>query len=441
MAPPEGKPSHQSSNHVSPIYIGIDAGTSGIRACAINKNGDILASRSLSLPLPEHTDEGGVQQDPAIWRNTLMAVLQQMAQDIDLDAVAALGIDGTSGTVMLVNEHDEPLTPALMYNDARAYSEVQRLKEIAPTSSPVHAVTAGLPKIMWLAEQTDKRLVRHISHQADWLTGLFTHLPGHSDVNNCLKTGYEPINRNWPDWLDQAVSREWLPKVRKPGEPVASINADAARLFGLSKNAMIVAGTTDSHAAILATGIRRVGDAVTSLGSTLVTKIISPKPIFNSQYGIYSQPFGDNWLVGGASNSGGAVLRKYFNDEKMLALSQIIDAEHNTDLDYYPLLTTGERFPINDPAMQPRLSPRPDNEALFFQGMLEGIAKIEQQAYQLLHKLGAAYPTSVRTVGGGAINKKWTRIRAKFLDVDMLDAEHTEAAYGSALLARQAQLR
>jgi sugar (pentulose or hexulose) kinase len=295
--------------------------------------------------------------------------------------------------------------------------------------------------MLWLAEQTDKRLVRHISHQADWLTGLFTRLPGHSDVNNCLKTGYDPIKRNWPDWLDQVISREWLPVVHKPGAPVATIDPDAASLFGLPKNTVIVAGTTDSHAAILATGIRSVGDAVTSLGSTLVTKIISPKPIFNSEYGIYSQPFGDNWLVGGASNSGGAVLRKFFSDEKMLALSQLIDAEQGTELDYYPLLTSGERFPINDPAMQPRLSPRPDNEALFFQGMLEGIAKIEQQAYQLLHKLGAPYPASVRTVGGGAINKKWTRIRAKFLDVDMLEAEHTEAAYGSALLAKQAQLR
>ena len=196
-------------------------------------------------------------------------------------------------------------------------------------------------------------------------------------------------------------------------------------------------GTTDSTAAIFATGAQQVGDAVTSLGSTLVCKVISDTPVFAAEYGIYSQPFGDNWLVGGASNSGGAVLRQYFTDTQMQQLSEYIDPVQATGLDYYPLPATGERFPVNDPALEPRMTPRPADDAIFFQGLLEGIARIEYNGYRLLHELGAPYPASVRSVGGGAKNPAWTRIRSRLLNTSMYDPDHTEAAYGSALLARQ----
>ena len=118
-------------------------------------------------------------------------------------------------------------------------------------------------------------------------------------------------------------------------------------------------GTTDSNAAALAAGISEPGDAVTSLGSTLVLKVLSDEPLSSSRYGIYSHRIGDNWLVGGASNSGGAVLRQFFNDIELVELSLQIDPARPTGLGYYPLPSTGERFPYNDPAMQARMQPRP----------------------------------------------------------------------------------
>jgi len=77
---------------------------------------------------------------------------------------------------------------------------------------------------------------------------------------------------------------------------------------------------------------------------------------------------GDGWLVGGASNTGGAVLRKYFTDQQLAALTARIDLSRPTGLDYYPLVTAGERFPVNDPALAPRLEPRPADDAVFLQG-------------------------------------------------------------------------
>jgi sugar (pentulose or hexulose) kinase len=69
--------------------------------------------------------------------------------------------------------------------------------------------------------------------------------------------------------------------------------------------------------------------------------------------------------------------------------------------------------------------------------MLEGIAHIEHKAYQRLAELGAPYPSSIRTVGGGAVNEAWTQIRTRYCQTEILQSEYTEAAYGSALLAMQ----
>jgi sugar (pentulose or hexulose) kinase len=79
-------------------------------------------------------------------------------------------------------------------------------------------------------------------------------------------------------------------------------------------------------------------------------------------------PAGDSWLVGGASNTGGAVLKQFFSGEQLQQLSSQIDPNRPSGLDYYPLTKPGERFPVNDPQLQPRLEPRPDDDALFLQG-------------------------------------------------------------------------
>jgi sugar (pentulose or hexulose) kinase len=195
-----------------------------------------------------------------------------------------------------------------------------------------------------------------------------------------------------------------LPRVVAPGHPVGTLSPALAAEVGLSPRTLVVAGTTDSTAAAIAAGASRPGDAVTSLGSTLVLKIVSERPVASSAHGVYSHRFGDLWLVGGASNTGGAVLRQYFGLEEILALSARIDPETPSGLDYYPLPSIGERFPRQDPALAPRLEPRPTDPVRFLQGMLEGIAAIEAEGYRLLARLGAPAPTRVIGIGGGAAN-------------------------------------
>ncbi|KAJ6985619.1 kinesin-like protein KIN-7D [Populus alba x Populus x berolinensis] len=174
---------------------------------------------------------------------------------------------------------------------------------------------------------------------------------------------------------------------------------------------------------------------VTSLGSTLAIKLLSTTRIDDARFGVYSHRLDDKWLVGGASNTGGAVLKQFFTDEQLQKLSEQINPMEASPLDYYPLKAVGERFPVADPNLVPRLHPRPESDVEYLHGILESIAHIEAKAYNLLKDLGATQVEEVFTAGGGAKNEKWTMIRERVLGLPVSRAKQTEAAYGAALLA------
>ncbi len=412
------------------MFIGIDLGTSGVRAIAINGTGQIVAEARTTLPAPTNGE-----QEPRLWWDACGDTLTALLAQLDKSEIKAIAIDGTSGTLLLADKDGHPIAPALMYNDNRSQAEAQRIAHIAPQESAAHGATATLAKLMHLNPGPE---VRYALHQADWIVGNLTGRYGISDENNCLKLGYDAINRCWPAWLDQLhINRMLLPKVVTPGTPIAPITTEISQRFGLPANTLIVAGTTDSTAAFIATGAHQIGEAVTSLGSTLVIKVISATPIFSPQHGVYSQPLGDKWLVGGGSNSGGTVLLHHFSKEQLAVMTPKLKPEQPTGLDYYPLIKPGERFPISDATLPPRLTPRPADDVIFFQAMLEGMAHIEQQGYKLLAELGAPYPTFIRSAGGGANNRAWSNIRQQLLGVPFVAAVQQEAAYGTALLAKR----
>lgn len=220
-----------------------------------------------------------------------------------------------------------------------------------------------------------------------------------------------------------------------PGQIVGTVTEAIAQRLGISPHCFVCAGTTDSIAAFLASGVQHPGEAVTSLGSTLVLKLLSTTRVDDAQYGVYSHRLGDLWLVGGASNTGGAVLRQFFSDQELMALSDRIAWQHPSPFSYYPLLTPGERFPINDPHRLPCLAPRPADPVQFLHGLLESMARIEATGYERLQKLGATSLTTVYTAGGGAQNEAWTHIRSRWLGGVVARSPQTEAAYGSARLA------
>jgi sugar (pentulose or hexulose) kinase len=410
------------------MFLGLDFGTSGARACVIAPTGQIEDMARVDFgALPEH-------DAAATWSEVLLSLIAQIPLGMR-KRLAALAVDGTSATVLACDEALNPTYPPLMYHDARATEEAAAIRRAAGAEHPAAAATSGLAKMLWLKKRLGLERARLYLNQADWLSALLSGRPV-SDYHNALKMGADLETGQWPAWVEYLADVDYLPVLVKPGATLGLVERPRARELGLNPDCLVRAGTTDSIAAFLAAGVDRPGEAVTSLGTTLVLKLLSETRVDDGRYGIYSHWFGDLWLAGGASNAGGGVLRQHFSDDELPALSARIDPEISSGLDYYPLPRPGERFPVNDPALPPRLEPRPADRAEFLHGLLEGLARIEALGYRRLAELGATPLAKVVSSGGGAANPVYERIRAGMLGVPVARAAEHEACYGTARLAR-----
>jgi D-ribulokinase len=419
---------------MSDLALGIDVGSSGVRVAAIDRDERIVAFAASAIPAPWR-DGDRITQDPAAWLRGLEDAMARLADAVNLSRVIALAVDGTSGTLVAVDNAGRPVAAGSLYNDKADDAAIAAVGRAAPANCAAHGATSALARAMRLLRVNG---VARILHQADWITGQISGRFDVSDENNALKTGYDPVARIWPAWLaNTGVPQHVLPAVVPAGTAIGVVSAAASKRFGLPADALVVAGTTDGCAAFIATGAGGPGEAVASLGSTLVLKMVCDQPVFAPDYGLYSHRIGDRWLAGGASNTGGAALARFFSAEAIRETSRQIDPDRSTGLDYYPLPAPGERFPINDPAFEPRMTPRPDDDALFLQGLLEGIARVEALGYRRLTELGAPHLACVYTVGGGAANEVWSRIRSSMLGVPMRLSASDEAAVGVARLARR----
>ncbi len=468
------------------IVLGIDVGTSGIRGCIVekklpcdslkkrptelNKEKELLlysASVALESPIINESNNSSTQ-NPQHWIDGMNQLLFKISEGFDLSIVTDLVLDATSSTVLLCNQRGEPLTEALMYNDQQAIKEAIQISQtegVNPNSGAT-GVSSSLAKVLLLLKrqkQNDARATQnsssatiqneqpiYICHQIDFLNCFLSGKINTTDENNALKTGYDSINQAWPAWVKKILnlqnSQLKLPKVVRPGAVLSFLSANITARYGFSGSTYLHAGTTDSIAGFLASGAHKIGDVVISLGSTLAIKVISAVPVFSSEFGIYSHRLKNNWLVGGASNSGGAVLTEQFS---MMELTALISAIQISKLNlpeaeqiaYYPLAKIGERFPIADSKLQPIMPPKPTQKMnlqapsieyqRYFLSLIHGLIHIEQLAYEKLQALGC-HPKQIYAVGGGVQNKLWMSLRAERLQNTFKLSYPTsrEAAFG-----------
>ena len=408
------------------VTIGVDLGTSGIRVALVNTEREAVALATM----PIDTEQ---RRMPAAWWLALRRAIGELACQSSLRDVSAIAVNGTSGTVLPADRGGQPLSPASLYNDQADPAHVQLVERAAPSDSPARGGSSPLARALaWRGIEG----LAHLLHEADWIAGRLCGRFGRSDWNNALKTGFDPAIPGWPTWLATLdLDPALLPEVLAPGAPLGRLNPQTAADLGLPPHVQVAAGTTDGCAAFLATGAAEEGEAVTSLGTTLTLKLLSPRPVRAPEYGIYSHRIGSLWLPGGASNSGGRALARHFPPERLAEISRRIDPAAASGLDYYPLPCAGERFPVADPGMVPRETPRPPDDGAFLHGLLEGIARIEALGYQRLVELGAPPVRAVFTVGGGAANGAWTAIRARVLGVPLRQPRSFDAAVGTAGLA------
>ena len=399
------------------LFVGIDVGTSGVRCAAVDRQGRLAGASRVEGAAPPLAD--GV--DAAAWWHLAREALAALAREVPMGEVGAISSGGTSGSMVALDAAGAVAGPGYMYDSAGFDAEAAELgaSPASATARALHALRAGRGAV-------------HLAHQADLVLHRLGAPAGITDENNALKTGYDPEARAWPAALrGHPELGPALPRVVPVAAPVGRVGAEG-RALGLPEGCRIRAGTTDSIAAFMATGARAPGDAVTSLGTTLAIKLVSPARIEDATRGVYSHRLGDRWLAGGASNVGGGVLARLFGAEALKRLSARIDPAVPSPLDYYPLNRTGERFPVADPAMEPRLEPRPEDDAAYLHGLLEGVARVEAQGYGALEALGAPAPASVVTVGGGARSAVWTAIRARVLGLPVSAADEVEGSVGLA---------
>ena len=275
-----------------------------------------------------------------------------------------------------------------------------------------------------------------LRHQADWISGWLINNWEYGEEGNNIRMGWEISNSSWPENFQNLKWLKCLPKIIPSGQTMGNICTKKANELNLPKNLKVIAGTTDSNAGVLATFPNK-NDGITILGSTIVIKKFVNKPF--SGKGISNHKLLGNWLSGGASNTGAAILLDFFNLEYIEELSKQINPNKSTGLNLLPLSNQGERFPIDDPNLQPKLEPRPVSDSLYLHALFEGLAKIEARGWQKLNELGADLPRQIITIGGGAKNITWKKIREREIGIPIKICNRPPAA-GVASIALQGLL-
>lgn len=385
--------------HVLPLGLGVDLGSSGLRLALCDAAGRSVGELSHAYP--------AVFEDPRGWRDGLIKLLHQLPLSIR-NRVRSISLDGTSGTLLVCRPDgtllDGTLSNALAYHAVcpeQAASAADLVGEEGngsrgPSSSASGSLARAL-RLMALAEESGRVEPLWLRHQADWMMGWLLGDWRWGEEANNLRLGWDPVRQNWLGRIAAQPWHEALPLICASGQVLGGLAREAALSLGLSRDCQVVAGTTDANASVLAAE-PGPGDGITVLGTTMVLKRFVPEPVAGP--GLSCHRVAGRWLLGGASNAGGGVLRHFFDDNQLEELSRQINPDRPTGLRLRPLPRPGERFPIDDPYLQPRLEPRPVSDALYLQALLEGLTAIEAAGWRRLQELGAPPLQQVITLGG-----------------------------------------
>ena len=432
--------------HSPQLAVGLDVGTGGARAVAMDFDGHLVAEGRSDFPADATRVQGAcVEQDPRVWTDAALAALRQLAEQLPQpNEVVGIAVDATSGTFLLTDQNYQPLRPGLMYNDLRAVGEAPEAAsalydDLAPFG--IHIAPAfALPKLVHLARHEPDVFTRcrHVVHQTDWIVGMLCGRYDVTDVSTALKTGVDPGRLQWPEAIEQrlAIPRDRLPSVVLPGTQVGQVTAEASEATGLRRGIPVVAGCTDGTAGCLASGAKDPGDLNVTLGTTLVFKAVSDQPLIDPDGAVYNHrhPAG-GYLPGAASSTGGDWTDVHFPDADLDRLGPAAAARIPTGRIAYPLVKTGERFPFAcETATGFGLQEIEDPAQRFATGM-EATAFVERMGIQRLAALGLEIGPSVYATGGAVAGETWLRIRAAVNHRTYHVPRYPQCAVGAAVLA------
>lgn len=423
-------------------WLGFDFGTQGVRGIALSESGSVLGRSS--HPLTSRREGLRHEQQPEEWWQAFVRISRAVLSEAPKHSVEGLAIDGTSGSILLVNNYGEALTAGLMYDDLRAVEEARQIDQSGCWSHR-HRIQASwaLPKLLWLLRE--RRGVApgvRVAHQVDFINGQLAGCNVPTDSSNALKTGYDLERDSWPReiFLEQGLPEEILPDVVCPGTRIGSVCAGASAMTGIPQGTPIVAGMTDGCAAQIAAGALELGSWNSVLGTTLVLKGVSKEALLDPAGVIYSHRSPDgNWLPGAASSTGaGALTSRFANRDLDVLTRRAAERCQPSKLIAYPLIGRGERFPFVSTDAEGFVLGEPSNEIDLFAAVLEGVSYIERLCFEYFEMLGASTDGELTLTGGAVRNRYWCQLRADVLGRPVCLPEHGEPAFGMAVLAASA---
>ena len=447
------------------IVIGLDVGTSGTKALAIDASGAVLASALVEYPL--HSPKPGwAEQDPADWRKAAMEAISQLTTALGAkrSEVAAVGLTGQMHGSVFLDENDAVLRPALLWCDQRTDKECAEITQTVGEARLIEMVSnpalTGFtaPKILWLRNNEPEVFakVRKVLLPKDYirlcLTGEYA-----ADVADASGTLlFDVTNRKWHDELLGllGIDPAWMPKTFEGNEVTGTITKDAAEATGLPEGIPVIAGGGDQAAGGVGCGVVKPGVLSAALGTSGVVfafaEAVRTDPQGRVHTFCHSVP--GAWHVMGVVLSAGGSLRWYRDavcDTEIAKAKEsgrdpyeyITEAAETAPvgsegLTFLPYLT-GERTPHKDPYAKGAFIGfhLRHTKAHMARAVMEGVSFAMRDSLEILREMGVPI-TEVRASGGGARSAFWRQMQADIYGCPIVTTNVDEGpAYGAALLA------
>ncbi len=435
-------------------YIGIDLGTSAMKLLLLDSSGTILNTVTKEYPL-YFPHPGWSEQDPEAWWSALSGGIPELLSGFDSSRVAGIGSGGQMHGLVVLDEADRVIRPAILWNDGRTDRETEYLNETVGRAQlsrwTGNIAFAGFtaPKLLWM-EKNEPELfqrIRRIMLPKDFLNYRLTgvHACDYSDASGMLLLDVE--HRCWSGEMLKIchVSPEQMPHLFESSEVIGTVLPEIAEQLGLPEGVRVVAGAGDNAAAAVGTGTVGDGSCNISLGTSGTVFIASDRFRVDPNNGLHAFAHAD-----GAYHLMGCMLsaascNKWFCEEILktedYAAEQAgMEEKLGENRVFFLPYLMGERSPVNDTDARGTfagLSMDTTRQDLV-QAVLEGVAFAIRDNFEAAAQAGVRIERS-KLCGGGAKSPVWRKILCNVLNIP-LDIPQTEQGpgYGGAMLAMTA---
>lgn len=432
------------------FYIGVDLGTSAVKILLMREDGTVekIVSKEYPISFPHN---GWSEQNPKDWWEKSVEGIKELTTDIDKNQVAGISFGGQMHGLVVLDEEDQVIRPAILWNDGRTVKQTGYLnnvigkEKLSKLTGNIAFAGFTAPKILWVKENEPENFnkIRKIMLPKDYIAYKMTgvHCTDYSDASGMLLLDVQ--HKCWSKEMLEicSVKEEWMPKLFESYDKVGNLSKEASEILGISEKCIVAAGAGDNAAAAIGTGAVGKGKCNISLGTSGTIFITNDKYGVDENNALHSFAHSDGkfHLMGcmlSAASCNKWWMENVLKSDDYNEEQSLIKNLGDNNVYFLPYLM-GERSPHNDPNARGTFigmtmdTKRED----MLQAVLEGVAFGLRDSLEVAKKLGIA-PKKTTICGGGAKSKIWRKIIADIMNMKVETVEVEEGpAYGGAILA------